>query len=201
VRSVLLAGRGESFCGGMDLGEFETGDVEQMSRIQETLFTAGARLTKPLISAVQGAAMGSGLGVVANCHVVIASENATFGITGIRAGLWPFVIFHAISAAVGERRAIALSITGDILSAFEALQIGLVHRVVPLGELEPCALEVSHTVANYSSHAMRSGLAFVRDVQGQTWKSAASHGRLVRDHFLKSPEFQEDLRAFLNQKQ
>jgi enoyl-CoA hydratase/carnithine racemase len=119
-------------------------------------------------------------------------------ITGIRAGLWPFVIFHAIAAAVGERRALALSITGDILSAAEALQIGLVHRAVPFEELEHCALEVSHTVANYSSHAMRSDLAFVRDVQGQTWKSAASMGRLVRDHFLKSSEFQEDLQAFLN---
>src|ERR1700680_2418050 len=106
--SVLLAGRGESFCTGMDLNELATGDVERVSRLQEILFTMGARLTKPLIGAVQGAALASGTGVVANCHVVIASENATFGLTGIRLGLWPFVLFHAVSAAVGERRAIAM---------------------------------------------------------------------------------------------
>jgi enoyl-CoA hydratase/carnithine racemase len=198
VRSVLLAGRGESFCAGTELDEFATGDVEQMSRIQETLYTVGARLTKPLIGAVQGAALGSGLGLVANCHLVIASETATFGITGIRMGLWPFVIFHAVSAAVGERRAIALAITGDLLSAAEALRTGLVHRVVPVAELEQRAFEVAQAVANYSSNAMHWGLGFVRDVQGQTWKAAASRGRLVRDHFLKSPEFQEELRAFLN---
>ena len=69
VGSVLLAGRGESFCTGMDLNELATGDVEKVSRLQEILFTMGARLTKPLIGAVQGAALASGTGVVANCHV------------------------------------------------------------------------------------------------------------------------------------
>ena len=200
VGSVLLAGRGESFCTGMDLNELATGDVEKVSRLQEILFTMGARLTKPLIGAVQGAALASGTGVVANCHVVIASENATFGLTGIRLGLWPFVIFHAVSAAVGERRAIAMTITGEVLSAAEALRTGLVHKVVPIGELEQRALEVAQTVANYSSHAMHTGLGFVRTVQGQTWKDAAGVGRLIRDQFLKSTEFQADLRVFLNQK-
>src|SRR5882724_7642989 len=114
VASVLLAGRGDSFCAGMDLNELATGDVEKVSRIQEMLFTMGARLTKPLVGAVQGVALASGMGLVANCHVAIASENATFGLTGIRFGLWPFVIFHAVSAAVGERRALALTITGEV---------------------------------------------------------------------------------------
>jgi hypothetical protein len=54
---------------------------------------------------------------VANCHIVIASENATFGITGVRMGLWPFVIFPAVSAAVGERRALALTITAELFNA------------------------------------------------------------------------------------
>ena len=113
VGSVLLAGRGESFCAGMDLNEIAAADVEGVSGVQEALFTMGARLTKPLIAAVQGAALGSGTGVVANCHVVIASEDATFGISGIRMGLWPFVFFNAVASAVGERRAIAMTITAN----------------------------------------------------------------------------------------
>jgi enoyl-CoA hydratase/carnithine racemase len=200
VGSILLAGRGDSFCAGMDLSELATPDVERVSRVQETLFTIGARLRKPLIGAVQGAAHGGGMGVVANCHVVIASEDATFGITGIRLGLWPFVIFHAVSAAVGERRALALTITGELFNAAEALRTGLVHQVVPIEEVEPRALELAKTVANYSSNALRSGIGFVQGVQGQPWKSAASVGRLVRDEFLKSTEFQASLAAFLNQK-
>src|SRR5215813_8372666 len=183
VGSVLLAGKGESFCAGMDLNELATGDVESISSVQEALFTIGARLTKPLIAAVQGAALGSGTGVVANCHVVIASEDATFGISGIRMGLWPFVFFNAVASAVGERRAIAMTITGEVFNAAEAMRIGLVHQVVPIEDVDQRALEVAQTVANYSSFALSSGLGFVHQVQGQTWKAAAGVGRLVRDEF------------------
>jgi enoyl-CoA hydratase/carnithine racemase len=142
--------------------------------------------------------------LVANCHVVIAAENATFGLTGIRMGLWPFAFFHAVSAAVGERRALALTITGKILGAAEALQIGLVHQVVPIEEvepraLEPRALELAHTVASYSANALRSGLSFVQGFQGQPWKAAASAGRLLRDEFLKSAEFQAGLKDLLKE--
>ena len=197
IGSVLLAGKGDSFCAGMDFSELAKGDVERISSVQERLFTTGTRLTKPLIGVVQGVAQGGGMGLVANCHVAISSEDATFGLTGIRHGLWPFVIFHPIAAAVGQRRALALTITGEVLSAAEALRIGLIHKVAPAGEIEQHALEVAQTVANYSSSAMRAGLAFVYQVQGQTWNAAAGAGSLVRDHFLKSPEFQADLATFL----
>jgi enoyl-CoA hydratase/carnithine racemase len=200
IGSILLSGNGDSFCAGMDFSELATGDVESISSVQELLFTIGARLTKPLIGAVQGTAQGGGTGLVANCHVVVASENATFGITGIRMGLWPFVFFNAVAAAVGERRALALTITGEVLNAAEALRIGLAHEVVPLGNLDRRALELAQTVAHYSSYALRSGLGFVHEVQGQTWKAAAGVGRFVRDEFLKSSEFQANLAAFLNQK-
>jgi enoyl-CoA hydratase/carnithine racemase len=200
VGSVLLAGRGDSFCAGMEINEVATGDVGGVSRVQETLFTRGACLTKPLIGAVQGVALASGMGLVANCHVAIAAENATFGLTGIRFGLWPFVIFPAVAAAVGERRALALTITGEVLNAAEALRIGLVQQVVPIGEVEQRALEVAQTVANYSSNAMHSGLAFVHEVQGRTWKAASGLGSYVREQYLKSEEFQADLLNFLNQK-
>src|SRR5665213_4033129 len=69
VGSVLLTGMGDSFCAGMEINEAAIGDVASVSRVQETLFTVGARLRKPLIGAVQGTAMGSGMGLAANCHV------------------------------------------------------------------------------------------------------------------------------------
>ena len=200
VGSILLAGRGDSFCAGMDLKELANGNVERISSLQEALFTIGARLAKPVIGAVQGVALASGTGLVANCHVVIAADNATFGLPGIRMGLWPFVLFPAISAAVGERRATALSITGEVFNAAVALQIGLIHQVVSIDELEPRAVEVAHTVANYNSIALRAGLGFVHGARGQTWKAAAGTARLLRDEFLEGGNFQETLAAYLNQK-
>src|SRR5205823_3202608 len=81
VGSVLLAGKGESFCGGMDLEELAAhDDVDRISSAQELLFTVNTRLTKPLVGAVHGAAVAGGTGVVANCHLVVAAEEATFGL-------------------------------------------------------------------------------------------------------------------------
>ena len=199
VGSVLLTGTGNSFCAGMEINEVARGDVESVSRVQETLFTIGTRLTKPLIGAVQGIALGSGMGLVANCHVAIAAENATFGLTGIRFGLWPFVIFPSVAAAVGQRRALALTMTGEVINAAEALRIGLVHQVVPIGEVEQRAFDIAQTVANYSLHAMHCGLGFSHEIQGQTWKAASCIGSRVREQYLKGAEFQADLSAFLNQ--
>lgn len=200
VGSVLLTGMGDSFCAGMEINEVASGDVASVSRVQETLFTIGARLTKPLIGAVQGVALGSGMGLVANCHVAIAAENATFGLTGIRFGLWPFVIFPAVSAAVGQRRALALTMTGEVIGAAEALRIGLVHQVVPVAEVEQRALDLAQTVANYSLNAMHCGLGFAHETQGQTWKAASCIGSRVREQYVKGAEFQAELSVFLNQK-
>jgi enoyl-CoA hydratase/carnithine racemase len=198
VGSVLLTGMGDSFCAGMEINEAAIGDVASVSRVQETLFTVGARLRKPLIGAVQGTAMGSGMGLAANCHVTIAAENATFGLTGIRFGLWPFVIFPAVAAAVGQRRALALTMTGEVINAAEALRIGLVHQVVPVAEVEQRALAVARTVADYSLHAMHSGLGFTHEIQGQTWKAAACTGSRVREQYIRGSDFQAELSAFLS---
>ena len=200
VGSVLLTGMGDCFCAGMEISEVARGDVASVSRVQETLFTIGARLTKPLIGAVQGVALGSGMGLVANCHVAIAAENATFGLTGIRFGLWPFVIFPAVSAAVGQRRALAMTMTGEVIGAAEALRIGLVHQVVPVAEVEQRALDLAQTVANFSLKAMHCGLGFAHEIQGQTWRAASCKASLVREQYLRSADFQADLSAFLSQK-
>jgi enoyl-CoA hydratase/carnithine racemase len=92
-----------------------------------------------------------------------------------------------------------LTITGEILDAAEALRIGLVHRVVTIEDVEPCALELARTVAGYSANTLRSGLGFAHSLQGQPWKAAASAGRLLRDEFFKSAEFQANLKAMRNE--
>ena len=140
------------------------------------------------------------MGLVANCHVAIAAENATFGLTGIRFGLWPFVIFPAVSAAIGQRRALALTMTGEVITAAEALRIGLVHQVVPAAEVEQRARDLAQTVANYSGNAMHAGLGFTHEIQGQAWKPASCKASLVREQYLKGADFQADLSAFLDQK-
>ena len=91
--------------------------------------------------------------------------------------------------------------TGEVINASpEALRIGLVHQVVPIGEIEQRALDVAQTVANFSLNAMHAGLRFAHEIQGQTWKAAACEGSRVREQYLKSADFHADLSVFLNQK-
>src|SRR5205823_4845415 len=103
VGAILLSGAGKSFCAGMDLDEMLTPAEAELGEAHEQLFTIGRRVTTPIIAAVHGAALAGGTGLAANAHIVIASDDATFGLTEIRIGLWPFLIFRAVVESIGER--------------------------------------------------------------------------------------------------
>jgi enoyl-CoA hydratase/carnithine racemase len=125
IGAILLSGNGKAFCAGMDLNEVTT----QVDDLHDRLFTAFSWMRKPLIADVRGPAIAGGTGLVAQAHMVFASEEAIFGLTEIRIGLWPFLIFRAMVHALGERRAVELSLSGRTFSAREAEAYGLVHYV------------------------------------------------------------------------
>ena len=190
VGAILLSGNGKSFCAGMDLQEIADTDREAVSQVHEQLFTIGARLRKPLIADVRGAALAGGTGLVANCHIVIASEDATFGLTEIRLGLWPFLVFRAVAAAVGERRSVELALTGRIVGASEARDLGLVHRVG--GD----AAEIAAALAESSPTAIQSGLRFVQEARGKDWTEAGEISQRARRELFETADFEEGIRAF-----
>jgi enoyl-CoA hydratase/carnithine racemase len=204
IGAILLDGHGKSFCAGMDLDQAgqadqadqaASGNALEINTLHERLFTIGARLGKPLVAAVHGAALGGGTGLVANCHIVVAAENATFGLTEIRLGLWPFLVFRAVAAAMGERRTIELALSGRTFDAKQAREFGLVHETTAADALSQ-ATEVAQTVANFSPTAIQSGLWFVREVRGQNWEQAGEIARRVRDQVFQSADFQEGVRAW-----
>jgi len=194
VGAILLTGNGKSFCAGMDLHEIADADTGAISQVHEQLFTIGARLGKPLIAAVQGASLAGGTGLVANCHIVIAAGDATFGLTEIRLGLWPFLVFRALTAAVGERRTVELALTGRVFSAEEARELGLVHQVA--ADPAAQALEVASALAESSPTAIRSGLRCVQQVRGMDWKQASEISQRARREVFETADFQEGIRAF-----
>jgi enoyl-CoA hydratase/carnithine racemase len=196
VGAVLLSGNGKSFCAGMDLSEALSGETAAMNEIHERIFTAGNQMTKPIVAAVNGAALAGGAGLVANCHIVVAAEDASFGLTEIRLGLWPFVIFRGVAAAIGERRATELALTGRFLGAQEAREYGLVHYVVETAALLARAREIAAPLADSSPTAIRAGLAFVRDARGMNWLQAGGLARERRNQVFHSADFQEGIHAF-----
>jgi enoyl-CoA hydratase/carnithine racemase len=194
VGTILLTGEGKTFCAGMDLNEALAGDTEEINQAQERSFTLGSRITKPIVAAIRGGAFGGGVGLVANCHIAIADENARFGLTEIRLGLWPFLVYRAVVAAIGERRAMEMSLTGRLIGAAEAREIGLIHEVA--GDAEARARTVAEALATSSAMAIRSGMTFVQEVRGRDWREAGAIGRRIRNEVFQSADFQEGVRAF-----
>jgi enoyl-CoA hydratase/carnithine racemase len=196
VGAILLSGNGKAFCSGMDLDEALTADAGALSEIHEQLFSAGFRLTKPIVAAVHGPAIAGGTGLAACAHVVVAADDATFGLTEIRLGLWPFVIFRAVAAAVGERRAVELSLTGRIFGAGDALAWGLAQFVVPPSEVHSRAYELASALSVSSPTAISGGLAFVQQVRGRRWEEAGEIARMAREELFRTDDVKEGIRAF-----
>ena len=194
IGAMLLTGNGKSFCAGMDLEEMGSATQDTLSTLHEQLFTIGSRLTLPLVAGVNGAALGGGMGLVANCHIVVASERATFGLTEIRLGLWPFMVYRALTAAVGERRTLELSLTGRALGAEAARETGLIHEISAAPEAR--AAELAAALAAASPTAIRAGLRFVQEVRGKNWQQAGEIARQIRNRVFASADFQEGVRAF-----
>jgi enoyl-CoA hydratase/carnithine racemase len=199
IGAIVLDANGPAFCAGMDLKEtFEANQV-RLAAIHERLFTTIHRVRTPVIAAVQGAALAGGTGLAANAHIVYATADARFGLTEIRIGLWPVLIFRAIEHAMGERRSVELSLTGREFSAAEAVTYGLVTEISdnPLH----IAMELATRLASFSPIAVGAGLDYVHQIRGRDWDHAGRVGRQTRDRLLSNEDFKEGARAFLEKRQ
>lgn len=195
VGCVLLDAAGQAFCGGVDLDELLLPEALEVTSAHEELFTFGLHYHKPIVAAIQGPVVGSGIGLIANCHVVLAAQGATFGLTEIRAGHWPFVAHRAVALAIGERRAVELSLTGRLFSTADAQAYGLVHEVVPPFELDDRATTTAQALAHASQETLRRGLDFVQKSREMSWETA---GRLASEYCertFRSADFREGVRA------
>jgi enoyl-CoA hydratase/carnithine racemase len=196
VGAILLTGNGKAFCAGMDLSEALQPDRTEMDEVHEKLFTIGYRLRKPIVAGVHGAALAGGTGLAANAHILVAGDDAQFGLTEIRIGLWPILIFRAMKAAVGERRATELALTGRRFTAQEAVTIGLAHEVssTPIERAEAIAKQISE----FSADAIGAGFNYVNQTRDKSWDEAGRIGREIRAKALDSPDFKEKVNAFLS---
>lgn len=154
VRAVLLTGAGRAFCAGGDLASFERAGAGRPALIKEitTYLHAAvatfARMRAPVVAAVNGAAAGAGLALVAAADLALASEDAKLTLAYTRVGLTPDgSSTWFLPRLLGPRRALELMLTNRVLTAREALELGLVTRVVPAaalaGEADALARELA----------------------------------------------------------
>jgi len=159
VRAICITGSGEqAFCSGMDLALAGTGvGPEQGARDYAALLLDVARIGKPVVAAVNGAAMGGGMGLLAACDLAVAAEDARFGTPEVEVGLFPYMALAPLSRCVGRRAALELALTGRRIDAAEAQAIGLLNRVVPRAALQGSASELLEQLAQKSPTALRLG--------------------------------------------
>jgi enoyl-CoA hydratase/carnithine racemase len=175
VRAVVLAARGPAFSGGHDLKELTArrSDPDRgrtyfrdIMRTCSAMMTQIVQLPQPVIAAVQGTATAAGCQLVASCDLAVASADAKFGVSGINAGLFCSTPMVALSRNVARKHAMEMLLTGDLISAQDALRIGLVNRVVPPGSELDVALAVGRKIAGKSSHVVKIGKeAFYRQLE------------------------------------
>ncbi|HSD90655.1 MAG TPA: enoyl-CoA hydratase/isomerase family protein [Kofleriaceae bacterium] len=161
VRVVVLTGAGAVFSAGGDLSAMQPQSGPTASLVD--LFTTMHDLGKPIIAMVNGHALAGGLGLMVTCDLVIASDQAQFGMTEIAVGLWPMMITAEITRSVGRKKSLEMMLTGRKLDAKEAVECGLLNRAVPPDQLEAETMKLANEIAERSPAAIRLGLqAFYR---------------------------------------
>jgi enoyl-CoA hydratase len=151
IRVLLLTGTGERvFCAGMDLAEFAGGgdpaatDPEALAMFSRMMY---GQLKIPVVAAVNGAAAGGGLELLYGADVIVAADTARFGLPEVKRGLYPAGAGTLLGTRIPQAVALEMALTGDLIDAARAYELGLINRVVPFDELMPTALDLAGRIA------------------------------------------------------
>lgn len=204
ARVVVIAGNGPAFCAGHDLRELRSDPRREtyehvFARCSE-LMLAITRLPKPVIAEVRGVATAAGCQLVATCDLAVASENARFATPGVNIGLFCSTPMVALSRAVGRKSAMEMLLTGELIDAVRAREIGLVNRVVPAGELPAAVDALARAIAGKSAFTVAIGKeAFYRQAELDL-AAAYRYAAEVMTTNMLAADAEEGIEAFLGKR-
>lgn len=206
VRTIVLSGAGKSFCGGADVNWMRAGlalstqanvrDAESLAAMFGTIDAC----PKPVIGRIHGAALGGGAGLAAVCDIVVSAVDTVFGFTETKLGIIPAVISPFVLAKIGVSAARALFLTGERFDARRAREIGLVHEVVPVEELDARVAAVAAELDSAGPTAIASIKALIPAVLATPLAERAALTARAIAAQRTTPEGQEGLRAFLERR-
>lgn len=161
VRVIVLAARGKIFCAGHDLAEMRSHDdrayFEKLFARCSRLMASVREARKPVIAKVQGAAVAAGCQLVATCDLAWAADHAKFGVNGINLGLFCSTPSVALSRAVLPKQALELLMTGKLIAAPRAAELGLINGAVPADGLDAAVQEAAVAIASKSAQGITLG--------------------------------------------
>jgi enoyl-CoA hydratase/carnithine racemase len=204
VRVVVVKGAGKAFSSGHDLKEIlnqSPMDVERLFKKCYDVMFAIRNAPQPYIAQVRGIATAAGCQLVAACDMAVASENALFATPGVKIGLFCFTPVTFVSRAVGRKKAFEMGFTGEYITAQEALQFGLVNKVVPEEKLEDETEKLAEKIAGYSLNVLESGKRFFYRQLYMPDFDALAYATEMIALYSSSDEAKEGIRAFFEKRE
>ncbi|MGH7275484.1 MAG: enoyl-CoA hydratase/isomerase family protein [Candidatus Rokuibacteriota bacterium] len=205
ARVVVLSGAGDkAFCAGADLkGTGERGTTLQaresfggLPRILELM----ARMRTPVIAQVHGFALAGGCGLAVGCDLIVASDDAQFGLPEIKIGLLPLIVMAPILRAAGRKRGLLMILSGENVSAREAFEMGLVSLVVPRAELEARTTALARKLAALSPMAVGIAKEAASTIQDLDYAKSLRYLRELTTLVFMSDDAKEGIAAFFEKR-
>jgi len=199
VRVVILTGAGDrAFCAGMDLKAFvqqDGGERQQVDMSGFTEFSRG-RFPKPVIGAANATAVAGGFELLMNCDLIVASEQARFGVPEVKRGLFPAGGGVMLPARIPLAVALELGLTGEQIDAARAYQLGLVNRVVPPDQVLPAALELAAKISENGPLGVQVTKQLMRSCMVNGIEATYKLQEQLHEKVFKSEDAMEGARAF-----
>jgi len=202
TRCVVLTGNEKSFAAGADIKEMAgIGPIEHMARGTDKLWRSIAACPTPMIAAVNGFALGGGCELAMTCDIIIAGESARFGQPEVKIGVMPGGGgTQRLTRAVGKYKAMKICLTGELFSATEASDMGLVSEVVADAEVEKRAVEMAAHIAGLAPLAVRQIKEVVLAGQDVALRTALRLETKAIQLLFASQDQKEGMAAFIEKR-
>jgi len=210
IRAVVVTGAGRGFCAGQDLSEFEAAyrsgqrpDIrEHLARSYHRLIPLVVETRKPVIAAVNGVAAGAGVSLAAACDLRIASEDARFTQAFVKIGLVPDSGgTWLLPRVIGHARALELSMTGDVIDAAAALELGLVNRVIPTSGFDEEVAAYAARLSAMPTAAIGETKELLREALGLRLEDALEREAEAQGRMGQTDDHLEGVMAFAEKRE
>ncbi|MEM8754242.1 MAG: enoyl-CoA hydratase [Pseudomonadota bacterium] len=204
VRAIVVTGAGGRFCAGHDLKEVRgLNDAAARRALMEqccALMTSIVRHPKPVIAKVRGIATAAGCQLVASCDLAVAEDGAKFSTPGVNIGLFCSTPMVALGRNVSRKHAMEMLLTGEMMTADEAVRFGLVNRAVEAASLDDATLEMAGKIASKSAYTVKIGKeAFYRQTE-MDLDAAYAYAAEVMVENLAAADAEEGIGAFVEKR-
>ena len=203
LKVLILDANGKAFSAGVDISDHTKEKVNEMIQIFHSIFSNLNKIEVPTIALVNGAALGGGCEVAIFCDIVFASEKSKFGQPEIKVGVLPPVAAAIFPKLIWNKKALELIMTGEIISAEEAKNLGLVNHILPLKNFEVEAEKfINEKIANNSAVVLQlTKRAFIEGVTQNYTESIKKIEAIYLNELMKTKDANEGLAAFLEKRQ